>query len=369
MNTESLSQPNLPQEKQEQADKKLETGERVFNFLNKTGFLDVRKSDEKFEEWIQKLSYEDYSEYLTRLNGILREIPIKERSVDGSVVELGFGVVGDEISYLPPANEEKDTLMRETFDALQHISDNEGRALLAYYSLQAIHPYSDGNGRTGRLLHEIISKDGKELTKENLSELLDHNKKGHSGNGKGRSVFEKKVLEANKAYYYINREIAKDIFEDDFFKEYGSIYYSGNVGLGTIPENINLSSQEKRFAEKIISEGHVKNFPFRGLVILKLLLENGKLSNYQFNIERTTVENEVIPEDVGKKLLGIDDEKFEPELTKEDVERIIEIHKDIKNRFIKTLIDIFENPDKHLFKNENGENTPIKQVFRLQSFD
>lgn len=175
MNYESFSQSDLPQEKQEQAEE-LKTGEMVFNFLDKTGFLDIRKSDEKFKEWVQKISYKDYSEYLTRLNGILREIPIKQRSVDGNFVELGFGVAGDEISYLPPATEEKDTLMRETFDVLQHISDSEDRALLAYYSIQAIHPYNDGNGRTGRLIHELFSEKGKKLNKESLSDLLDHKK-------------------------------------------------------------------------------------------------------------------------------------------------------------------------------------------------
>lgn len=178
-------------------------------------------------------------------------------------------------------------------------------------------------------------------------------------------MFEKNVLEVNKAYYYINREVAKDIFGDDFLEEFGSIYYSGTVGLGTIPENVNLSPEEKMFGEKIISEGHVNNFPFRGLVILKLLTENGKLPDCQFFIKRITAEKEVVPEDVGKKILAIDDVKFESKLTENDVKRLIEIHKNIKNRFIKTLIDIFKNPDNHQFKNKDGKAVQIKQIFRL----
>ena len=363
MSFESLTQPTPPQEKQEPVEEKLETGKKVFEFLDRTKFLDVRKSDEQFDELLQKLSYEDYTNYLTRLNGILREVPIKKRAVDGSGVEVSFGIMGD-ILYLPPAAEQKDGLMRESFDALKQIPDNEDRALLTYYALQAIHPYSDGNGRTGRLLHEIISEDGKELTEEKLSELLDHDKDGHAGTGKGRDVFAEKVLDANSAYYYINREVAKEILGDDFFKEFGKIYYSGYVGIGNVPKDIEISPEERALAEKIIGEGDVANFPFRGMAILKLLQENGKLFEYQFIGTRPTGANEVVPEDVGKQFLGIDNDKFEAELTAEDTKRLIEIHKDIKNRFIRTMIDIFNNPDNHLLKTKDGKDVQIKDVFR-----
>lgn len=367
MSMESFSKPKPPQEQQKPAVEKLETGKKIFNFLDKTKFLETRKSDEQFDEWIQKLSYEDFSNYLTRLNGILREVPIKQRSVDGKDVEISFGVVGDEISYLPPAAKEKETLMRETFDALKNIPDNEDRALLTYYALQAIHPYSDGNGRTGRLAHELISAEGKELTKEKLSGLLDHDKRGNAGSGEGRDAFAKKVLEANSAYYLINREVAKDIFGDDFLKEYGKIFYTGTIGIGNVPEGVAISAEEKNLAKKIIGEAFVRCFSFNGMAILKLLQENGKLSNYEFPVSITTGESEkeVVPEDVGKKLLGIDNEKFEAELTAEEIKRLIEIHKDIKVRFIRDMIDIFKNPDNHQLKTKDGTDVPIKSFFRL----
>lgn len=364
MSFESFPQHTPPQEKQKPVDEKLETGKKVFEFLDRTKFLDVRKSDEQFDEWLQKLSYEDYTNYLSRLNGILREVPIKKRAVDGSGVEVSFGMEGD-ISYLPPSAEQKDGLMRESFAALKQIPDNEDRALLTYYALQAIHPYSDGNGRTGRLLHEIISEKGKDLTEEKLSEMLDHNKEGHSGNGQGRDIFAEKVLEPKKAYYYINREIAKDFLGGNFLDEYGEIYYSGSVGMGNVPENINIRKQEKDVAEKIIGENEVDNFSFAGLSILKLLQENGKLISCRYEITRLVHDSIVIPEDIGKKVLAINNKKFESELTEEDVKRLIEIHKDIKIRFIREIIDIFKNPDKHQIKDRDDRNVLIKNAFRL----
>ena len=367
MNFESFPQPTPPQETQEPVEEKLETGKKVYKFLERTKFLDVRKSDEQFNEWLQNLSYEDYNNYLTRLNGILREVPIKQRSVDGSGVEVSFGVMGD-ISYLPPSAEQKEGMMKETFDALKKIPDNEDRALLAYYALQSIHPYSDGNGRTGRLLYEIISEDGKELTEEKLSELLDHDKEGHGGTGKGRDVFAEKVLDANSAYYFINREVAREILGEDFLRENGSIYVAFASGVGFLPETAKqkLSTEEATLAEKILGEGDVKNFSFRSIVLSKFLREKTDLQKYQYEVKQPLDERRgVIPEDVGKKIVGIDAEEIMRNLTEDDARRLIEIHKEVKTKFIKNMIDIFVHPEKHQIKTKDGKDIPIKSVFRL----
>lgn len=366
MSFESFPQSTPSQKKQEYVEKKLETGKKVFEFLDRTKFLDVRKSDEQFDEWLQKLSYEDYTNYITRLNGILREVPIKSRSVDGNGVEISFGIRGG-ISYLPPSAEQKDDLMRESFDALKQISDNEDRALLTYYALQAIHPYSDGNGRTGRLLHEIISEEGKELTAEKLSELLDHDKEGHGGTGKGRDVFAEKVLDANSAYYYINREVAKEILGDNFVQENGSIYVASSSGEGNLSEAVKqkLSPEEAILAEKILGEADVDNFSFRGIVMLKFLSERPDLQKYQYQVRQPLDERRgVASEDFGKKIAGIDAEKLMPSLTEDDARRLIEIHKEVKTKFIENMIDIFTNPEKHQIKIKEGEEIAIKSVFR-----
>jgi len=366
MSFESFSQPTPQQEEQEPAEEKLETGKKVFEFLDRTKFLDVRKSDVEFDEWLQKLSYEDYTNYLTRLNGILREVPIKKRVVDGSGVEISFGIMGD-ISYLPPAAEQKDGLMRESFDALKQIPDNEDRALLTYYALQAIHPYSDGNGRTGRLLHEIISEDGKELTEEKLSELLDHDKEGHDGTGKGRDVFAEKVLDANSAYYYINREVAKEVLGEGFVQENGSIFVAAAVGVGFVSEAVKqkLLPEEGILVEKILGEGDVNHFSFRGVVLAKLIQEKPALEKYLYQATFKLDERRgVVPDDYGKKPFAIDGDEIMPNLTVDDARRLIEIHNEVKTKFIQSMIDIFANPENHKMKTKEGEDIAIKNVFR-----
>lgn len=350
-------------------ERKLETGERVFNFLDKTNLLELRKNDNEFNNWMEKISYEDFSSYLVRLNGILRDIPIKDRNIDGKNIEL-LSPMFDEslIRYLPPQSDKKEILMEQTFEAVKKIDSNDDRALLLYYAIQAIHPFADGNGRTGRLLYEIISDNGKDITQETLSRLLNHNDGGNDGTGEGRNVFGEKILEPNKAYYYINREVAKAIFGDDFLRDYGKLVADGLfIGSGYLPKEISgLSEQEIKSAKKIIGEADVKNFSFRSLVLIKLLTEKGVLPDYQSQEDILLEEmHNVTPEDIGKKILIFDAEKAIDDLTGDDVRRLIEIHRDIKMKFMETMIDVFTNPVQHQIKNEQGESIPIKDMFVL----
>ncbi len=353
----------------ESKEDKLETGGKVFEFLDRTKFLDVRKSDEQFNEWLQKLSYEDYTDYVTRLNGILREVPIKDRGVDGGEgEEVSIGTRGYNF-YVPPGAEQKDGLMRESFQALKQIPDNEDRALLAYYTMQAVHPYADGNGRTGRLLHEIISEDGKEITSEKLSELLDHEEKGPNAVGKGQDIFSERVLEPSSAYEYINREVAKEVLGDDFFKQYGSIHVERGVGKDAafLPTAVKekLSPEDVILAEKILGEAGIKNFSTSGIVLARLLLEKSDEIYNQYHYEYPLNEEaDMSMEGMEKKYFGIDGQNLMANLSEEDAHRLIEIHASVKNRFIEDMIDIFVHPENRQMKDENGKDIPIKSVFR-----
>ena len=364
MNVEAPLHGSLHHEAREPEGEAVEVGKRVFAFLDRTGFLKLRKSDEQFEEWLQRLSYDQFQSFLTRLNGFLRKKPIQKRFVDGSNVEVSFGITGD-TGYLPPESDQKDELLHETFDAVQQLADNEGRALLTYYALQAIHPYADGNGRTGRLAYKLLSDEGQQMSESELSELMDHDQEGSAGTGKGRDSFAKKVVEPEKAYYIVNREVAKQFLGDQFSEEYGSIYVAGTVGVGFVPEKVKetLTQKENERAAKILGEGDTPEFPFRGLVLVKLLQEFPDLQQYQYDVQRALKEDQVLSEDVGKKVFGIDGEEIMGNLNMTEIRRLLEIHREVKTKFIHTLIDIFTHPDDHTALSRDGVPAPIKTAF------
>jgi len=342
---------------------KIGSGEKIFNFLDKIGFNEIKKTDKNFNEWINNLSYEDFLDYITRLNGIIREKPLNKRMIDGKGVEISclMGII-----YLPPYAEQKNELMIEGFNAIKEIKSNEDRATLAYYLIQSIHPYSDGNGRTGRLLYELIINN--QIDKNTLSEIIDHENSSNYCTGKGRDIFYKKLLPPNKAYYLINREVVKEFLEEDFLKKNGGIYFSAPLGSGWLSEETKnkLSKEEVDLSEKILGEGDTYTFPFRGIVLAKLIEENNSLNKYIYKNDKKIEIGKylALSEDFGKNILNIDD-KIMDDLNEKQVRRLIEIHKELKEKFVKTLIDIFKNPEQHKEESLEGNKSYIKDDFNF----
>jgi len=125
-----------------------------------------------------------------------------------------------------------------------------------------------------------------------------------------------------------------------------------------------LSTQESDLAEKVLSESQVHAFPFSGIVLLELLKQNPKLQQYQKTAGVFKITNANVSEDNGKKFVAVDAIKMYSELTPSDIKRILEIHKEVKTKFIQVMIDIFLNSKDHQMKTKDGDDVPIKSAFR-----
>lgn len=133
--------------------------EKLVGFLDK---IDAYKYVQKLKsssELGEKLSFEEFRDFLLRINGILRGIPISERTADGKTVFLeGFD------SALVPKQEDKEGLLKEAFGAAKQIQGGDEDYLLPAV-VNAVHLFADGNGRTSRVLHTLLqSKSEEEFT-------------------------------------------------------------------------------------------------------------------------------------------------------------------------------------------------------------
>ncbi|MCL2382756.1 MAG: Fic family protein [Oscillospiraceae bacterium] len=58
---------------------------------------------------------------------------------------------------ISPSKEIQMRIAEKGLETLPKIDDDKARAALAYYLINLLHMYSDGNGRTSRLIYEILN--------------------------------------------------------------------------------------------------------------------------------------------------------------------------------------------------------------------
>lgn len=91
---------------------------------------------------------------LETIVGIIRQNNEGIRKVPGTLLKNTAG----QIIYTPPCCEE---VLREKLAQLEHYLHNNScdpllKLALIHYQFEAIHPFSDGNGRTGRILNSLF---------------------------------------------------------------------------------------------------------------------------------------------------------------------------------------------------------------------
>ena len=178
-------------------------GERLQKFLAKTGFEEIRRNNDDFESLLQNMSYDEFKKHLVQINGMLRKIPKNERGFYEKDMFVG--------ALIAPSNEIQNRVLEKGFKAIKQIADNKARGVLAYYLINDLHLFGDGNGRTSRLMYEILSN--QDFDAERDFEKFVHDKDDFSM--KGGKNFEQNhdfawIQTANK---YAGQRVFSDLVE------------------------------------------------------------------------------------------------------------------------------------------------------------
>jgi hypothetical protein len=350
--------------------------EKIFRFLEKTHFFESKTEEGfkgvTFNEWFKNTPNEQIIRYLTLFNDLIRQQPTNIKNIDGEkaivAIQNGFDkTVG--VEYLPPI-EDKINLLNDVINAIKTIESPQDQGLLAYYAIQNIHPFGDGNGRTGRLIYTLFTLKGNQpLSIERFKTILNHENNKHQT---GRKIFAKKIPKPALINSYINREISKTLFGQDFFNHYGFIYVADNAGNTSLSEkNTALleGKEQKTRVKQILSENGVSvNFPFRGLVLLKLISDYPELEKFTYvGGRKLNIKESLSADDAEKPFLGINAEDLlrSNEITKEHLLKITDIHNQIKRKSIETLMGVFTHPNKHTITSIDGQQIPIKKAFLI----
>jgi len=318
--------------------------DNTLTFLNDS-FEDIEDDNirkEKFDRHIEEISFEDFEKWLIDLNGELKGIPPDKRGFSEAII--GGDRTG--VNYLPPSPEHRKDLLEDVFESLKRIPNSVDKGAFLYYVIQAMHLFSDGNGRTGRVIYEYFRNNGKDFLSEELDQLMS----GHESKddklalAESRESFYCKVLDPIIVFRYINDFLAKDILEDD------GIYYIQVLIYEDCPLDIR-GSDKKDEVKKIFSEKNLypELFPFNALVVYDFLRQKNLLDKYS-----SSRNNEK-----GKEI-SIKPYELTPNLTEDDFDIIITIHKELKVKFVKKLIDVFENPEEYKISMKDGSDCNFK---------
>lgn len=154
------------------------------------------------KEFLDSLSYDDFKRWISFVNGVERGIPKSERGqVSDSHVQSENPLMGTEVEYRPPHKDFRERLLKMAFEKAQLVDDPEIAGLTLGLSINAIHYFADGNGRTARMTFALLSRgyDGSQENQEYYSSLLE--------NTKGREI-----VNPNPAISGVDRKIRSEMF-------------------------------------------------------------------------------------------------------------------------------------------------------------
>ena len=302
----------------ELSDKELreQQSDKIVNFLTRIGAYEYVQKLLSDPESRNELSFEKFRDFLVRINGIARDIPIKERKIDEKEIIISGGVD----TFLMPKYEDKEILLKEAFDSIDKIKPGDEAYLLPAV-VNAVHLFPDGNGRTSRILHTLLKSKSNEEFIQNLKLAVDYD---------GR--FKSADISAGFVYAEIEKIILMKHgmkFEDN--KSFSAIMPDGRTGL--------IARGEKPKTQKAIK--------FMSLCDTDMSYCFISASEY---LKEISIFEKVF--DKKLPLFIVSAEKMVQELTEDDWDEIIKRYYLLKKEHVEVLIDIFIKPE--AYKNLDG---------------
>lgn len=142
--------------------------------LRGKGFSEVFSNEESIRSFIQGLDETTFIELLNSVNGIIQGKDKKDWTMAKGDVPLTMGE--DLHGYTPPHAQDRQVLFAEVLKALQEMAKDkrslEDIAIMLSSSVNAIHAYSDANGRTSRLLYLLLTSGLNEGTESVIKQAL-----------------------------------------------------------------------------------------------------------------------------------------------------------------------------------------------------
>lgn len=296
------------------------------------------------KEFLDNLSFGEFIRWTALINGVETGIPIHEREIGSNSYIESYSNVSksSHCRYLPPHSEYRIILLQKAFKKAQSIKDPKVAGLTLSFAMNAIHPYDDGNGRTGRVIYSLLSRgySGSDDDNQYYSEMLE--------NFNGRKMINPNSLAAGLDQVVTN-ELYDKIRNDS---GYGNLIPITHISsayrypddkwaeLGDeVAENLaiskDLSNEDRQALHYVLQD---KNF-----AIIPIFKTFSPDRIAPFMAKR-------LPEyDDGTTY--IDGKRFALSLSSEDINNLFEEAISLKNEFIEKIINFSDRPDAEKYIN------------------
>lgn len=311
----------IPDEKENEEAERIKTSEKMVKFLDRAHIYEDLQ--ELREHHKGRLEYDDFKDILVRINGIVRDISIQKREMDGENVEVS----GWMDNYKPPRQEDKEGLIKHAYKASEEVEEGDEKYLIPAV-INAAHPFVDGNGRTARLLHLLLQKhDSKENFLNEVRDTL--------------------LADGRTETTNVNPGLIAGEIEDIILARHG---WDERKQVGEFKAGFITMELDK------LERTHPS------YDLLKKLVKEAK-GDAEYTI---TALSEVITKEQAKELIAKDGRisilKMAEVLSYEELEEVIEKFWEIKKEYVDILIDIFVHPDQYKTK-KNSKDIRVKELF------
>jgi hypothetical protein len=116
---------------------------------------------DKFD--FRNMDYDEFSNKMKMINNLARGGDVSEL-VNGNEFDGPDNMLIN--GYLGIKKEARETAYKDLFESVQQLPADEGASLM-FYGINKIHGFLDGNGRTSRIMSDLVYNDG-ELSGDNL---------------------------------------------------------------------------------------------------------------------------------------------------------------------------------------------------------
>jgi len=309
-------------------------------------FSEVFADDESIRSYIEELNQADFIELLNSINGVIQSKDKKGWTMaKGSVpITGGEGVRGS--GYTPPNAQDRLMLFAEVLNAMQEMAKDERSlediAILLSSSVNAIHAYSDANGRTSRLLYLLLAKGLNESTKPIIQQALSEG---------GRDVV----------------DVSFEEIENDLLSALHSrIKLKRPNGSWESEKNRIDITFDESLPDKLMSElvEMLADITYSSIALHRYLDDKPDAEKYLKHYPENEFLYRKWPERYNVKV----DDLFQT-INEEDAKNILQIYRQIKNEMMRLLIDSAVHPSEAEYTDADGTTIlgKFKQNIKMRS--